>query len=132
MSNASSFAELAKLRAHIGSLPSVNARVAAKVAPVFSQLAQQAFDANESPYGDTWGLGKDGKQITEYQSGRLRSLAVRYSAVGTNVRSSISAVRYARYQLSHGILPKSRALPAAWYEALSRIAEREIAEALRV
>lgn len=129
-SEITSFAGLADLRAKLIALPAVSARIAEKVAPALSALAQQSFDAAQSPYGDPWGVGKDGKPITEKKSGKLRSNALRYVAAGRKVRASVGAVAYAKYQLKHGLLPKSGALPAAWDARVTEIAQRELDEAL--
>ena len=120
-----SFAELAELRDQLLALPAVPAKIAARVAPAFSELAQAAFDARQSPYGDVWGPG-----ITENKSGRLRAGAIRYVAEGGRVRATVGAVKYARYQLKQGILPKAGALPAAWFAKLKSIADEELAKAV--
>lgn len=126
----SSFAALAELKAQLIALPAVTARIAEKVAPEFSRLAQQTFDAQQSPYGDAWGTGADGKQITEKKSGALRSKAISYEANGRKIRATVGAVKHARYQVNRGILPKAGLLPAAWEARLVEIANAELAEAL--
>jgi hypothetical protein len=127
-----SFAELGELRARLANLPAVNARVAMRVATTFSALAAQDFAARQSPYGDSWGMGKSGEPITLDQSGRLRGQAIRYVATGSRVRASIGAVRYAKYQLKRGILPKTGMLPSSWDAAVKRIAEDELERAMEL
>lgn len=125
MSEITSFAQLGELRAKILALPAVPAKIAARVAPAFSALAQQAFAGHQSPYGDAWAPGVD-----LVESGALRDRAIRYTAEGGRVRATIGAVKYARYQLKQGILPKAGALPSAWYDQLKSIADDELEKAL--
>lgn len=120
-----SWSQVAELRAKLLALPAVTSKIATRVADAFSSLAQQSFAAHQSPYGDAWAPGVD-----LVESGALRSRAIRYVAEGTRVRSSIGSVRYARYQLKQGILPKAGALPAAWFTKLKEIADDELEKAL--
>ena len=130
MSEITSFAALAATRAKLIALPAVSARIAARVAPAFSALAQQSFDSQSSPYGDPWAPGADGQSVDLRKSGRLRSVALRYVAEGTRVRASIGGVSYARYQLKRGLLPKTGAIPSAWNARLIAIANDELAKAM--
>jgi hypothetical protein len=125
-----SFAELEAVRSRLAGLPAVSAKIATRTATTFSALAAEAFAARQSPYGDPWGTGKTGEPITEEKSGRLRREAIRYVATGTRVRATVGAVRHARYQLKHGLLPKTGALPSKWDAALRRIADEELTLAM--
>ncbi len=125
-----SFAAMAELRSRLSSLPEVCAKIATRGAAKFSELGQQAFDARQSPYGDAWGVGEDGQPIDLKQSGALREKAIRYTSVGTTIRSSVASVKHARYQLKRGLLPKAGRLPAAWEGALKTIAQDELAKAM--
>ena len=115
-------AMIAKLK--MGS-PEVAARVAARVAPAFSQLAKQSFDAHQSPSGDPWPSG-----IDLVESGSLREHATKYESHGTKVRANVARPRYARYQLKYGFLPRSGALPASWDATVTRIADQELQRSL--
>lgn len=127
MTDISRFTELAALKRKLLASPKIAERVAAKVAPALSELAQQAFDAQQSPYGDKWGVGVDGKPIDLNESGAMRTKAIRYFPVGTKIRATVGSVRHARYQLKHGVLPRAGKLPSKWAEQVDRIAQRELA-----
>lgn len=110
----------------LGRLPQLAARVAAKAAPRLAQRAQSAFDARTSPYGMPWGTGSDGRPITLRQSGALRAAALGYRAVATKIRSTVTSVRYAKYHIRRGILPRGgQALPAAWEGDIRQMAVAE-------
>lgn len=119
-----SMSELRALRDRLSRLPEVNARIAVRGATLFSDLAQQDFDRREGVAGTTWPSG-----ITLNKTGALRRLAIRYEAIGTKIRASVTAVRYAKYQLKYGFLP--RVIPAEWSERLKQIADEELAAAMR-
>lgn len=108
--------------------PAVASRIAERAAARFSELAQQAYDARRSVYGRPFGKGDEGEQLDLKESGTLRAQALRYTAIGTKVRASVSAVRYARYQLKQGILPAKGSIPADWLPELQRIADEELAK----
>ena len=120
--------QLAELRSRLDRLPEVEARIAARVAEDFSELARQAFDARTSVDGSSFGKGSDGKPITLDKSGKLRAAATSYSAVGTRVRVSVAAVSYGRYQLRFGLIPSmNEPLPPTFAERLNQIAREELA-----
>lgn len=125
-----SFAQLAEVRKRLLSLPSVASTIATKGAAEFSRLAQADFAAHESPYGDPWGEGRDGKPLSLDKSGRLKANAIKYVATGTTIRVTLGAVPYAKYQIKHGILPKPGAIPDAWNQALVKIANDELSKHL--
>jgi hypothetical protein len=115
-------APLDELRRKLQRLPEVGAKLAPLVAAEWTRLAQQAFSAGESVDGVPF-TGRSGA-IDLHKSGALGSVATRYSAVGTKVRASVEAVRYARFQLKHGFLP--RAIPGRWVAAADAIVTREL------
>ncbi len=132
MRQVSSFDELADLRARIAALPATNAKIAERVADRFSDLARAAFDSQSSVYGAPFGQGSSGQPLDLHESGRMRSQAVNFTATGTTIRASVASVKYARYQLKHGILPRRGALPAEWASELRRIAREELDKAVRL
>lgn len=116
------------IRARLAKLPRVGEAVARRGAELFSQKAQQAYDAQESVYGKPFGLGKEGP-IDLKVEGTLREKALRYSPHGTTIKASVGAVPYARYQLKHDILPRVGKLPADWSSELSAISDDELSKA---
>lgn len=123
-------ADLRALRARLVALPSVGTRIAKRVAVDFSALSRAAFEARQTPAGKAWEPSKTtGKPITLKKSGELEHKATTYTATGTRVRASVLALRYARYQLRLGFLP--RRLPPAWNDRVKVISADEIARALR-
>lgn len=109
--------------------PTVAMRIAERAAQRFSELAQQAYDNKRGVSGKPFGKSEEtGEQLDLKESGTLRNQALRYTAIGTKVRASVSAVRYARYQLKHGILPAKGTIPADWLPELQRIADEELAK----
>ncbi len=119
--------QLEALRRQLTANPRIAERVAARVAPMLSQKAQEAFDAQRSPEGVPWGVGEDGTPLDLNESGRMRAEAIKYTATGTKVRATVGAVPHAKYQLKHGVLPKT--LPAEWAAEIDRIAQHELAAA---
>lgn len=123
-----SLAVFDQLRQRLARLPRVGAVVAKRGAAAFSARAAAAFAARESVYGAPFGTGKDGPIDLE-ESGALKGKALAYSAHGTTIKASVGAVRYARYQLKHGILPLRGKLPADWRAELEAIADEELTKA---
>lgn len=128
MTQLRSFEDLRALKARLANLPEVRARIAARAADRFGELAREAFDAKVSVNGDAFGKRADGKPMTLVKSGRLRADAINYDSFGTRVRASVGSVPYGKYQLKHGILPRS--LPEQWDAELDAIAGEELALAL--
>jgi len=118
------------IRARLARLPAVNARVAQRAAPALSAIAREHYDAGESVYGDPFGVGSQGTPIDLKESGSLRAKALQYEAIGTKVRASVGAVKHARYQLKHGILPRPGQLPQEMQTAIAEIAEDELHRAM--
>lgn len=118
----------AKLKARMAKLPAVGARVAKRGAELFSQKAQQAFDAKESVYGVPFKDGSHGP-VDLVDEGTLREKALTYTAHGTTIKASLGAVPYARYQMKHGILPQRGKLPADWQAELAKIGDEELTKA---
>lgn len=124
-----SFQDLQQLQAAITKLqnPALAARVASRVAPVLTGLAQRAYDARQSPYGVPWGPGKGGDSLDLHETGALRAKALTYTASGPRIRASIMSVRYGRYHIHRGILPRSgQQMPVAWQRVVTDIAREEI------
>lgn len=123
-------AQLAKLIERSRQLPSVSAKIAARAAARFSELAAQDFDAKQSVYGSTYGVGRrSGNEITLSKSGKLRALALRYMSAGRRVSASVGSLKYARYMLGRfWFLPRRGAsnVPTAWKDALREIAADEM------
>lgn len=123
-----SMGELRGVTESLQRLPEVEARIAVRVAETFSGLARASFDSQTSPGGRAWGKGAEGQPITLDKSGKLRAAATSYESIGTRVRVSVAAVRYGKYQLRFGIIPKTGdPLPEAWAEAVRQIAREELA-----
>lgn len=125
----SSLAELRALRSRLADMPSVRTAIARRGAEALSKLAREDFDAQRTPSGKPWKPGKGGRALTLRRSGALEAAAVAYRAIGTVIRASVASVRYAKYQLGRGILP--RALPEAWRSKLDEIAREELARFMR-
>lgn len=121
-----SSAQLSALRQRIrASAAAVEPRVARRTAVLFGQLAQLAFDSGSSVYG---GATFGGRSFV--RTGRMRAVALAYSAAGQFVRASVSAVSYARYYIRFGILPRRGAIPPAWDEQARVIARDELGREL--
>jgi hypothetical protein len=125
-----SLEQLASVRQRLIELPEVTQEIARRAAPRITELAQQAFDAQTSPYGDPWAAGKDGKDVDLNESGALREKAIRYEAQGRGIRVSVASVKHAKYQLRFGILPAKGSIPAAWEAEIAKIAEEVLQERL--
>lgn len=119
------FQEIAELRERLARAPEVATRVAARVAPAFSRLAREAYDAREGVDGAPFGPG-----VTLRKSGRLRARALEYTSSGSSVRASVSSVPYARYKIRFGILPAAGKLPESFRKALVDIAREELNRSL--
>lgn len=124
--------DVRKLSQLARSLPStaVSQRVAARAAPALSELALAAFDAGESPYGDKWPPGRDGRSVDLRESDALRG-SLRAVATGTKLRFAMS-VRYAKYQIGkRRILPAGgQGIPYSWNLRIRQIAGDEIRASL--
>lgn len=121
-----SLEQLRAIREQIESLPSVVEKVAVRSAAELTTLARASFDARQSVYGDPFPPGVD-----LYESGKLRELAVQYAPLGTRIRASVASVRYAKYKIKHGILPRGgQALPASFDAAIGEAATDELAIAM--
>lgn len=116
--------DLRELRARIASLPAVRARIAKRAAEEFSKMSKESFDAQQTPEGEPWKPGKGGRVPTLKKSGDLEKKATTYTASGSRVRAEALTLRYARYQLRRGFIP--RKLPPAWLARLREIATEEI------
>jgi hypothetical protein len=126
-------AALDDLVSRLRALPTVTERIASRVAVRLSELAQEAFDQKRTVYGDPYGVGTRGDEIDLFESGDLQRRAVGYRSAGRRVYASVSSLRYARYMLKHGFMPKRGAqnVPPAWSAEIRRIAEEELAAHLQ-
>jgi hypothetical protein len=111
-------------------LPSVSAKVAARAAERMSELAAADFDAKQSVYGVTYGVGRrSGTEIQLNRTGRMRALALRYMSAGRRVSVSLGSLKYARFLLGRfWFLPKRGVsnVPTAWNAAIREIAGEEL------
>ncbi len=122
-------AGLRDLVGQLRSLPSVTSRISERVAVRLSELAQEAFAAKRSVYGDPYPEGRLAP-IDLFESGELQKRAVGYRSAGRRVYASVSALRYARYLIKHGFMPKRGAknMPPTWDAEIRAIAEEELAK----
>lgn len=125
MTDIKSFAALQDLRLKLARAPLVASKIAERAAARLTELAQEAFDSQSSVYGAPYRSGVSGP-VDLVESGALRSKATKYEATGTKVRATVAAVRYAKYQLKRGFLPRRGSLPAEWDAELRRIATEEL------
>lgn len=129
MTLAGSVSSLAKFAADLRRLPRVVAqKVASAAAPALTAIALQTFDAGETPYGDIWAPGADGKRVTLKKSGDLEK-HIRYVATGTKLRVALG-VRYAKYQIGkRPVFPRAAGeLPADYSRELERTAVAVVRE----
>lgn len=107
-------------------------RVAARVAPELTALNLASFDAGQTPYGDAWEPGRDGRDVDLVKSGATRASVV-YVAIGTRVRCVLGP-RYLKFQIGRrGILPRGgQTLPGAQSARIREIAAEEIRASLGV
>lgn len=113
-------------------LPRVIAQeVAAKAAPLLTELGKETFDRGEDPYSVPWAPGKDGHRVTLHKTGALESF-LKYVAIGTKLRVALG-VRYAKYQVGkRPVFPRQdAALPVSWIDALKRVAVDVVRDAIR-
>ncbi len=104
-------------------------RVAARVAPEITTLALASYDAGQTPYGDAWPPGHDGRDVDQVESGAQRA-ALQYVAIGTRVRCTLPQ-KYTKYQVGRfGILPRAgQTMPSSWRAVCERISHEECARA---
>lgn len=119
-------ADVDRLIASISRLPDTRAAIAREVAPALTELAQASFAKQESPYGEPWPPGSHGNELDLVEVGNLRALAVKYTATGTRVRATVASLRYAKYHIRRGILPRNGVLPLPWEERIRAIANRHL------
>lgn len=127
----SSTAGLRAFAASLRRLPMVVAiKVAKRAAPALTEAAQASFAAGESPYGDGWEPGADGRRVTLRKTGALAS-GVRYVAIGTRIRLALTTA-YAKYQVVRRPVtpPNGGPLPEAYADALARATAEVIREEL--
>jgi hypothetical protein len=122
---------LRDLGRNLGDLPQVaRNRIASRVAPAITELALASFDRGETPFGDAWSLGYDGRDVDLVRSGAMRG-TLRFVAIGSRVRCVIG-VKWAKFQVGRRrVLPApGQTMPASWRDVAARISREEIALAL--
>lgn len=123
---------LKQLGSRLTQLPkTVQAEVARQGAPVVTALAQGAFDAGQTVYGDPRPQGVDGGPLSLVKSGSVRG-SLNFVATGTQMRCQLGP-KHMRFLIGkYKILPNN-ALPFRWRAALNdvtkRVAEQEAAKA---
>ena len=103
----------------LSKLPQVGIDAAKASAPKLEQLDRANWDAGQNPFGDPF-VGKKGNALTLKKSGELEN-STTFTPIGAQVLVRVGAP-YAKYQLKHGIIPKS-AIPQSWEAALERETE---------
>lgn len=124
---------LADFTRDLRALPRVVAiKVAAAAAPALTALAEHTFDASADPDGRPWRAGAEGQIVTLRKTGDLAKY-IKYVAIGAKLRVSLG-VAYAKYQIGkRPVFPRQgQGLPAAYVEALKRIAVRIAREEMRL
>jgi hypothetical protein len=97
-----------------------SARIAARYAPVATQLAQDAHGYGRTVYGTPRPRGVDGQALTLERTGAAKR-ALQFVATGRDVRIPVMP-RYVKYLIgTYRILPNGP-LPAEWRERITRIA----------
>lgn len=122
---------LAQFANDLRALPrAVALKVAARAAPRITKLAEQTFDAGESPYGVAWDPSVDGKRVTLRKSGALFKF-IRYVPAGAKLRV-VLGVPYAKYQVGkRAVYPRQDSpLPNDYVDALKAAAAEVIKEEL--
>lgn len=127
----SSTAGLRAFAASLRRLPMVVAhKVAKRAAPALTELARASFASSESPYGDGWRPGADGRRVTLRKSGALAS-AITYVAIGTIIRLA-NLPAHAKYVVGgrHVVPMPGGPLPSDYASALARATAEVIREEL--
>ncbi len=114
---------LTQLGASMRALPrAIQFEAAKAVAPVATELAQAAFNAGQTVYGDARPAGVDGNALTLVQSGDARR-ALRFVADGTAVRCDLSAAPHLRFLIGkYKVLPNNK-IPFAWRRRISEVVQ---------
>jgi hypothetical protein len=119
-------AKLRDIARNLGEMPQVvRNRVAARAAEAITDLALSSFDAGQTPFGDAWAPGDDGRDVDLYKSGALRG-SLRFVASGSRVRCAMG-VKHARYQVGkRRVLPApGQTMPDSWRAACAAITAEE-------
>lgn len=108
----------------------VKNKIAARVAPAITELALASFDRGETPFGDAWPPGHDGRDVDLVESGAMRG-TLRFVAIGGRVRC-VMGVKWAKYQVGkRKVLPApGQTMPGPWRDVAGRISREEITLAL--
>jgi hypothetical protein len=124
VSNSAGFEALRQMREQLRRLPEMQSAVATKAAPEITSQAVASFDAGTSVYGDPRPPKQDGSTMTLHKTGALRA-GIKFEPVGTKMRCVLS-VKYARYKIKFGILPRGgQALPTQWEATITKVAADE-------
>jgi len=121
-------ATLRKLAKSIQHKPLVaQQNIAARVAPIITQLAGQSYDSGQTVYGDARPSGVHGNRLSLMKTGKTRP-TVFFKAVGTIVRA-VLGTKWSKYLIGkYKILPIGNAdMPFLWRLAIRRIANEELA-----
>jgi hypothetical protein len=104
----------------------VKLAIAARVAPAITELALASFDRGETPYGEAWSPGYDGRDVDLYESGAIRG-TLRFISIGGRVRC-VMGVKHAKFQVGkRRVLPApGQTMPASWRDVAGRISREEI------
>lgn len=103
-----------------------SARIAARYAPVATQLARDAHASGRTAYGAARPLGVDGKALTLDRTGDTKR-ALSFVATGRDVRLT-QLPRYAKYLIGKYDLLPNGPLPTAWRERIREIAAHVLHE----
>lgn len=121
-----SVSSLARFATTMRALPRVlGQRVAAKAAPLLTELAKATFDASEDAYGNSWAPGAEGQRVTLRKSGALARYLV-YVAIGTKLRISLGTA-YAKFQIGkRPVFPtQGGQLPSTFSATLAKTTQDE-------
>ncbi len=125
-----SIASLNQFAAKLRELPRVLAiEVAAKAAPIITELGKETFNASEDAYGNAWAPGAEGQKVDLKETGSLYK-NIRYVAVGTKVRSALG-VPYAKYQVGKRPVYPRGELPVAYASKLEALVAESASALLR-
>lgn len=97
------------------------ARIAKVAAKRLTAVAQSTYQNSEDPYGIPWEPSVSGDAVDLVETGVLKKFVV-YKATGEQLRVSVAAVRYAKYQIGkRRVFPAQGAeLPRSYLRELER------------
>lgn len=104
------------------------ARIAARVAPTMSDLAQGAHASGQTVYGRPRPKGVDGDSLSLERTGATQR-ALHFIATGRDIRTT-TLPKYARFLIGKYDLLPNGPLPATWRERMRDIAARVLYDEL--